>query len=126
MLLDRVHRSFIHRHPGLNVAVAAAADSLATGPEPGAGVAAVGRRSLLADNANLREHARRLQQRITDLEACLSELLGAHAANCAGLGPLDTTDTKAELDQLRQTTCSRSSRKATRNSRPPAKPTGAS
>lgn len=98
----RVHRSFIHRHPDLHAAVIAAADSPAAGPEPAAGVAAVSRRSLLADNANLREHARRLQKRITDLEARLSELLGVHAASCAGLGPLDTADAEAELHQLRQ------------------------
>jgi hypothetical protein len=49
----RVHRSFIHRHPELRAAVIAAAeDPAASGP---AGAAAVSRRSLLADNANLRE-----------------------------------------------------------------------
>jgi hypothetical protein len=98
----RVHRSFIHRHTDLHSAVLAAADPPATGPDGGAGGTAVSRRSLLADNANQREHAQRLQQRVTDLEARLSDLLGAHAAECAGFGPLDTASTRAELDDLRQ------------------------
>ncbi|HEY6855077.1 MAG TPA: hypothetical protein VI194_02480 [Mycobacterium sp.] len=56
----RVHRSFIHRHPELRAAVIAAAeDPAASGP---AGTAAISRRSLLADNANLRERNRRLEQ----------------------------------------------------------------
>ena len=51
----RVHRSFIHRHPDLRAAVIAAAEDPATnGP---AGASAVSRRSLLADNANLRDAA---------------------------------------------------------------------
>ncbi len=98
----RVHRSFIHRHPDLHAAVLAAADPPAAGTDPGQATATVSRRSLLADNANLYEHARRLQQRISDLEARLSELLGAHAADCIGLGPLDTADTQREIDDLRQ------------------------
>lgn len=67
-----MHRSFIHRHPDLHAAVLTAADTPATGPDPGAGGPAVSRRSLLADNVNLRGHAQRLQQRVTDLEARLS------------------------------------------------------
>lgn len=98
----RVHRSFIHRHPDLHAAVLAAADPPTAGTDPGQTTAIVSRRSLLADNANLHEHARRLQRRINDLEARLSELLGAHAAECSGFGMLDTADTRGELDDLRQ------------------------
>src|SRR5437899_1611370 len=86
----RVHRSFIHRHPDLHAAVLAAADPPAAGTDPGHATMTASRRSLLADNANLHEHARRLQRRINELEARLSELLGAHAADCIGLGPPDT------------------------------------
>ncbi len=97
----RVHRSFIHRHPDLYAAVLAAADPPAAGTDPGQAPTTVSRRSLLAD-ANLHEHARRLQRRINDLEARLSELLGAHTAECSGFGPLDTADTQSEIDDLRQ------------------------
>src|SRR6266498_901751 len=72
----RVHRSFLHRHPDLYAAVLAA--------------------------ANPHEHARRLQRRINDLEARLSDLLGAHTAECSGFGPLDTADTQGEIDDLRR------------------------
>jgi hypothetical protein len=98
----RVHRSLIHRHPDLHAAVLAAADPSAAGTDPGQATTTVSRRSLLADNANLHEHARRLQRRINDLEARLSELLGAHAAECSGFSLLDTADTKGEIDDLRQ------------------------
>ncbi|MGC4855357.1 DUF6262 family protein [Micromonospora sp. DT4] len=98
----RVHRSFIHRHPDLHAAVVTAADPPGAGTEPGQATTTVSRRSLLADNANLHEHARRLQRRINDLEARLSELLGAHAAECSGFSLLDTADTQDEIDDLRQ------------------------
>ncbi len=97
----RVRRSFIHRRPDLH-AVLAAADPPTAGTDPGQATTTVSRRSLLADNANLHEHAHRLQRRINDLEARLSELLGAHAADCIGLGPLDTADVAAELEETRQ------------------------
>jgi len=53
--------------------VLAAADPLTAGTDPGQATTTVSRRSLLADNANLHEHPRRLQRRINDLEARLSE-----------------------------------------------------
>ena len=80
----------------------AAADPPTAGTDPGQATTTVSRRSLLADNANLHEHAHRLQRRINDIEARLSELLGAHAADCIGLGPLDTADVAAELEETRQ------------------------
>ena len=80
-----VHRSFIHRHPDLRAAVIAAAEDPATnGP---AAASTVSRRSLLADNANLRDRARRLEQRARSLEDRLSELLGTQVSQRAGLGP---------------------------------------
>ena len=70
----RVHRSFIHRHPDLRAAVIAAAENPGTsGP---AGTGTISRRSLLADNANLRERNRRLEHHARSLEERLSELLG--------------------------------------------------
>ena len=81
----RVHRSFIHSHPDLRAAVIAAAeDSAASGP---AEAGAVSRRSLLADNANLRDRARRLEQHARSLEDRLSELLGTQVSQRTGLGP---------------------------------------
>jgi Family of unknown function (DUF6262) len=66
----RVHRSFIHRHPDLRATVIAAAeDPSASGP---GGTGAVSRRSLLADNANLRDRARSLEQHARSLEDRLS------------------------------------------------------
>lgn len=95
----RVHRSFIHRHPDLHAAVLAAADDPATsGP---AGTGTVSRRSLLADNANLRERNRRLEHHARGLEERLSELLGTQISQRTGLGPPpDTTALKEELDKL--------------------------
>ena len=98
----QVHRSFIHRHPDLHAAVLAAADPPAAGTDPGQVTTTVSRRSLLADNANLHEHAHRLQRRINDLEARLSELLGAHAADGMGFGQPGTADAAAELEEMRQ------------------------
>jgi len=81
----RVHRSFIHRHPDLRAAVIAAAeDPATTGP---AGASAASRRSLLADNANLRERSRSLEQHARSLEGRPSELLGTQVSQRTGLGP---------------------------------------
>jgi Family of unknown function (DUF6262) len=97
----RVHRSFIHRHPDLRAAViAAAADPAASGPA-GTGAGAISRRSLLADNTNLRERNRRLEHHARGLEARLSDLLGTQISQRTGLGtPPDTTALKEELDKL--------------------------
>jgi hypothetical protein len=79
----RVHRSFIHRHPDLRAAVIAGAEDPATnGP---AAASAVSRRSLLADNANLCERNRRLEQHVRGLEQRLSELLGTQISQRTGL-----------------------------------------
>jgi Family of unknown function (DUF6262) len=97
----RVHRSFIHRHPDLRAAVIAAAeDPAANGP---AGESVVSRRSLLADNANLRERSRRLEQHARSLEDRLSELLGTQISQRTGLGPPpDIAALKDQIQALQQ------------------------
>ena len=97
----RVHRSFIHRHPDLRAAVIAAADGpAASGP---AGAGAVSRRSLLADNANLRERNHRLEHHARGLEQRLSELLGTQISQRTGLGaPDDAAALREQADSLRQ------------------------
>jgi hypothetical protein len=92
----RVHRSFIHRHPDLRAAVIAAAEDPSVGGP--AGVGAVSRRSLLADNANLRERSRRLEQHARSLEGRLSEILGTQVSQRTGLGP--PPDVAALNDQV--------------------------
>jgi hypothetical protein len=97
----RVHRSFIHRHPDLRAAVIAAAEDPATS-RPG-GASTVSRRSLLADNANLRERNRRLEQHAHGLEQRLSELLGTQISQRTGLGtPADVTALREQAESLRQ------------------------
>lgn len=80
----RVHRSFIHRHPDLRAEVVKAADQPHTLSTERSGV--VSRRSLEADNLNLRETNRRLADHIADLERHLSEYLGEQAFHRTGLG----------------------------------------
>ena len=96
----RVHRSFIHRHPDLRAAVIAAADDPAAGGPAGAG--AVSRRSLLADNANLRERNRRLERHARGLEQRLSELLGTQISQRTGGAPDDAAALREQADSLRQ------------------------
>ena len=97
----RVHRSFIHRHPDLRAAVIAAADDPATTSLSGPG--AVSRRSLLADNANLRERNHRLEHHARGLEQRLSELLGTQISQRTGLGaPDDAAALREQADSLRQ------------------------
>jgi len=97
----RVHRSFIHRHPDLRAAVIAAAEDPATSSLPGPGT--VSRRSLLADNANLRDRNRRLEHHARGLEQRLSELLGTQISQRTGLGaPDDTAALREQADSLRQ------------------------
>jgi murein DD-endopeptidase MepM/ murein hydrolase activator NlpD len=97
----RVHRSFIHRHPDLRAAVIAAAEDPATsGP---AAASTVSRRSLLADNANLRDRARRLEQHARSLEDRLSELLGTQVSQRTGLSPPSEVATlNDQVEALRQ------------------------
>ena len=97
----RVHRSFIHRHPDLRAAVIAAAGNPETsGP---AGTGTISRRSLLADNANLRERNRRLEHHARSLEERLSELLGTQISQRTGLGaPDDAAALREQADNLRQ------------------------
>jgi chromosome segregation ATPase len=92
----RVHRSFIHRHPDLRAAVIAAAENPRTEGPAGAGT--VSRRSLQADNANLRERNHRLEQHVRSLEDRLSELLGTQISQRTGLGP--PPDAAAMKDQI--------------------------
>ena len=97
----RVHRSFIHRHPDLRAAVIAAAEDPAASSLSGAGT--VSRRSLLADNANLRERNRRLEHHARGLEQRLSELLGTQISQRTGLGaPDDAAALREQADSLRQ------------------------
>jgi hypothetical protein len=77
-----VHRSFVHRHPDLHAAVLKAAAAATTSPSPAA--TAISHRSVLAENANLRELNRGLAQQISDLEDRLSELLGQQAFDRSG------------------------------------------
>ena len=97
----RVHRSFIHRHPDLRAAVIAAAEDPAASGLAGAGT--VSRRSLLADNANLRERNHRLEHHARGLEQRLSELLGTQISQRTGLGaPDDAAALREQADSLRQ------------------------
>jgi Family of unknown function (DUF6262) len=97
----RVHRSFIHRHPDLRAAVLAAAEDPATSGPAGAG--AISRRSLQADNANLRERNRRLEQHARSLEDRMSELLGTQISQRTGLGvPPGTAALREEIEKLSQ------------------------
>jgi|SRR5215217_1604104 len=96
----RVHRSFIHRHPDLRAAVLRAADGDAPPDVPSN---TVSRRSLLADNANLREQNRRLAQQLGGLEERLSDVLGAEAFQRSGLGAAaDTAALQTQVAQLQQ------------------------
>ncbi|NWL10449.1 hypothetical protein DM793_03915 [Paenarthrobacter nitroguajacolicus] len=78
----KVHRSFIHRHLDLRADVYDAADQ----PSIAGTATMTTRRSLDADNLNLRATVRRQTQHIADLEARLSELLGEQAYSRTGLG----------------------------------------
>ncbi len=63
----------------------------------------VSRRSLEADNLNLRETNRRLANHIADLERHLSEYLGEQAFHRTGLGAgQDHTNLEAAIVQLEQ------------------------
>ena len=94
-----MHRSFIHRHPDLRAAVIAAAENPAGPAEAGT----VSRRSLQADNANLRERNHRLEQHARSLEDRLSQLLGTQISQRTGLGaPPGTAALGEEADKLSQ------------------------
>jgi hypothetical protein len=96
----RVHRSFIHRHPDLRAEVFKAADAPPLSTER-SGV--VSRRSLEADNLNLRETNRRLANDIADLERHLSEYLGEQAFHRTGLGAgQDHAGLETKIVQLEQ------------------------
>jgi cell division protein FtsB len=88
-----------HHDRGLAV-IAAAEDPATSGP---AGAGAVSRRSLLADNANLRDRNRRLEQHARSLEDRLSELLGTQISQRTGLGPPpDVAALKDQIQALQQ------------------------
>jgi hypothetical protein len=75
-----------------------AADGDLPGEVPSTGVS---RRSLLADNANLRDQNRRLAQQLHTLEDRLAELLGEQAFQHSGLGaPPDTVALQVRIEQL--------------------------
>lgn len=86
----RVHRSFIHRHPDLHAAVAAAAVQ-PTGPVPTSIASSVA--SLRADLLNARAQNSRLRAQVSALEARLSETLGETAFRASGLGAPDDVGT---------------------------------
>ena len=57
----------------------------------------------VADNANLRDRSRRLEQHARSLEDRLSELLGTQISQRTGLGsPLDVAALKDQVQALRQ------------------------
>lgn len=99
----RVHRSFLHRHPDLRAEVIAAADTPPAQLLPSSN-ASVSKRSLQAENLNLRETNQRLRQHISDLEERLSELLGEQVATRCGLG-VDTSQAQLhrQVENLEQT-----------------------
>ena len=98
----QVHRSFIHRHPDLHQAVLEAAAATVASPSPAS--TTLSHRSVLAANANLHEHNRRLAQHVKDLEDRLSELLGQQAFHRSGLGaPAGTAALHADLAEQQQT-----------------------
>ncbi|MEV0651319.1 DUF6262 family protein [Phytomonospora sp. NPDC050363] len=95
----RVHRSFIHRHPDLRTAVLAAAEAPTLAPS----ATLVSRKSLMADNANLRHRNNRLATRVRDLEDRLGEILGEQAFQRSGLGaPTGTRHLEEAIEQQRQ------------------------
>ena len=96
----RVHRFFIHRHPDLRAEVFKAADQPHALSTERSGV--VSRRSLEADNLNLRETNRRLANDIADLERHLSEYLGEQALHRTGLGGQDHAGLGTKIVQLEQ------------------------
>lgn len=92
-----VHRSFIHRHLDLHAAVlTAAAEAVTT---PSAASTAISHRSLQAENANLRDHSRRLSHRLKELEDRLSMQLGIAAFERSGFGaPDELAELRTECD----------------------------
>ncbi|MFC8718048.1 DUF6262 family protein [Kitasatospora sp. NPDC057198] len=95
-----VHRSFLHRHQDLHDAIRAAQQAM---PAPRTSSIATSAASLRADNANLAERNRRLQQHIHQLEARLSEILGEQTFQRSGLGaPPATAAVEQQLEELRQ------------------------
>jgi uncharacterized protein involved in exopolysaccharide biosynthesis len=68
-----------------------------------AGASSVSRRSLLADNANLRERNHRVEHHARSLEERLSELLGTQISERTSLGaPADIAALREQADSLRQ------------------------
>jgi hypothetical protein len=94
----RVHRSFIHRHPELRAAVAAAQLAPAA-----SSLFAVSEVSLRAEVANLKAQNLRLLGQLAKLETRLSELMGEQVYRTNGIGAPDETaslrEHVTELDQ---------------------------
>lgn len=96
----RVHRSFIHRHADLRARIVSAAEEPT---HPSALATTVSRRSLEAENLNLRQSNHRLQTAISELESRLSELLGEQAFRRTGLGsPKAQSDLEHQVVGLEQ------------------------
>ena len=94
-----VHRSFIHRHGDLRVAILAAASTPA--------IAAAGQdratsASIKAENEHLRQNNRRLQNTISSLEQRMSELLGEQVHRRSGLGDPEQPTLQNEVARLEQ------------------------
>jgi hypothetical protein len=117
-----VHRSFIHRHPDLHVAVVSAAAESIENPSPAA--TTISHRSVLTENANLHGLNRRLYQRIQDLEDRLSEMLGVQAFERSGLDAPPQAPRSMTTWSTTISSCSTSLpvlRSSTRNSPPHAR-----
>jgi chromosome segregation ATPase len=95
----RVHRSFIHRHPQLHVAVTTAQRQSPTVTVD----SAISTASLHADLANMHAQNTRLARHITLLEKRLSEALGQQVMRASGLGAVDETgDLRCHITELEQ------------------------
>lgn len=98
----RVHRSFLHRHPDLRADVLEAADNPPTKLRTANG--GPSKRSLEAENLNLRDTNQRLRRHVSDLEERLSELLGEQVATRSGLGvDICHTQLERQVETLKQT-----------------------
>jgi len=118
-----VDRTFLYRHPDLLAQVHTAE----TQPNPAAGGGpTVTRESLRADLLAAQQRCVRLNARIQQLEARLSELLGQQAWRDSGLGtPTDIDELQRRIVDLEQqsSTSGCSWKPATRSSSPHAAPT---
>lgn len=94
-----VDRSFLYRHHDLRAQILRRAEIPGAPPSS----AAVSKRSLLADLANLREQNERLRRANTKLTSRLSEALGDEVFQASGIGRTDETEQlRTQLGELEQ------------------------